>query len=205
MQIGAPASVCQKPTTKPANGNQQHIPDGSPVSYPDNPPAFGKGTGATCCCFSRAARRSALRARICSGDGLEAAGFGRATGASTVTGGRSDCFAFAPETDATAIRPATALTFLPETVSKPSALALTAANERNDRGDPRSSYSTIPGPVLETLRQCAFLADRIVYRSEAEALRLGSILGIFACPATIAPPRDATVPARGATACFTRR
>ena len=41
-QIGAPASVCQKPTTKPANGNQQHIPDGSPVSYPDNPPAFGE-------------------------------------------------------------------------------------------------------------------------------------------------------------------
>jgi hypothetical protein len=41
-QIGSPASTCQKPTTKPANGNQQHIPDGSPVSYPDNPPAFGE-------------------------------------------------------------------------------------------------------------------------------------------------------------------
>jgi hypothetical protein len=41
-QIGAPASSCQKPITKPATGNQQHLPDGSPVSYPDNPPAFGK-------------------------------------------------------------------------------------------------------------------------------------------------------------------
>src|SRR5262245_30995980 len=41
-QIGAPASACQKPTTKPANGNQQHLPDGAPVSYPDNPPAFGQ-------------------------------------------------------------------------------------------------------------------------------------------------------------------
>ena len=41
-QIGAPASVCQKVTTKPANGNQQHLPDGSAVTYPDSPPAFGK-------------------------------------------------------------------------------------------------------------------------------------------------------------------
>jgi len=41
-QIGAPAGACQKPTTKPATGNQQHLPDGSPISYPDNPPAFGK-------------------------------------------------------------------------------------------------------------------------------------------------------------------
>ena len=41
-KIGSPASACQKPTTKPANGNQQHIPDGSPVSYPDSPPAFGE-------------------------------------------------------------------------------------------------------------------------------------------------------------------
>jgi hypothetical protein len=40
--IGAPASVCQAPTTKPATGNQQHLPDGSPISYPDNPPAFGQ-------------------------------------------------------------------------------------------------------------------------------------------------------------------
>jgi hypothetical protein len=41
-EIGAPASVCQDPTTKPAEGNQQHLPDGAPVSYPDNPPAFGE-------------------------------------------------------------------------------------------------------------------------------------------------------------------
>ena len=40
--IGAPASVCQPVTTKPADGNQQHLADGSPVSYPDSPPAFGK-------------------------------------------------------------------------------------------------------------------------------------------------------------------
>lgn len=40
--IGAPASVCQPVTTKKATGNQQHIPDGSPVSYPEAPPAFGK-------------------------------------------------------------------------------------------------------------------------------------------------------------------
>jgi hypothetical protein len=40
--IGAPASACRKPITKPANGNQQHIPDGSPVTYPDAPPAFGE-------------------------------------------------------------------------------------------------------------------------------------------------------------------
>jgi hypothetical protein len=40
--IGAPASVCQKVTTKPADGNQQHLADGSPISYPDAPPAFGK-------------------------------------------------------------------------------------------------------------------------------------------------------------------
>jgi hypothetical protein len=40
--IGSPASVCQKVTTKPADGNQQHLPDGSPVSYTDAPPAFGK-------------------------------------------------------------------------------------------------------------------------------------------------------------------
>jgi hypothetical protein len=41
-EIGAAASVCQEPTTKPATGEQQHLPDGSPISYPDNPPAFGE-------------------------------------------------------------------------------------------------------------------------------------------------------------------
>ena len=40
--IGSPASSCQKPTTKPATGNQEHLPDGSAVSYTDAPPAFGK-------------------------------------------------------------------------------------------------------------------------------------------------------------------
>jgi hypothetical protein len=41
-QIGSSAAVCQKPVTKPATGNQQHLPDGSPISYSDNPPAFGE-------------------------------------------------------------------------------------------------------------------------------------------------------------------
>jgi hypothetical protein len=41
-EIGSPASVCQKVTTKPAEGNQQHLPDGSPILYNDSPPAFGK-------------------------------------------------------------------------------------------------------------------------------------------------------------------
>ena len=40
--IGAPASVCQPVTTKPADGNQQHLADGSAVTYTDAPPAFGK-------------------------------------------------------------------------------------------------------------------------------------------------------------------
>jgi hypothetical protein len=40
--IGSPASSCQKPTTKPATGNQEHLADGSPVDYTDSPPAFGK-------------------------------------------------------------------------------------------------------------------------------------------------------------------
>jgi hypothetical protein len=40
--IGAPASTCQKITTKPAEGNQQHVPTGTPVDYQDAPPAFGK-------------------------------------------------------------------------------------------------------------------------------------------------------------------
>jgi hypothetical protein len=41
-QIGAPASVCGKETTKPATGNQQHVPDGQEIFYPDAPPAFGE-------------------------------------------------------------------------------------------------------------------------------------------------------------------
>jgi Protein of unknown function (DUF3105) len=41
-KIGAPASVCGKETTKPATGNQQHVPDGQEIFYPDSPPAFGE-------------------------------------------------------------------------------------------------------------------------------------------------------------------
>ena len=40
-EIGAPASVCEDITTKPANGNQEHVPDGQQVTYEDAPPAFG--------------------------------------------------------------------------------------------------------------------------------------------------------------------
>lgn len=41
-EIGAEASVCQKVTTKPAEGNQDHVEVGTPMSYPDAPPAFGQ-------------------------------------------------------------------------------------------------------------------------------------------------------------------
>lgn len=41
-QIGSSASSCQKVTTKPATGNQQHLADGAPITYTDSPPAFGK-------------------------------------------------------------------------------------------------------------------------------------------------------------------
>jgi hypothetical protein len=40
-QIGAAASVCRPEISKKANGNQQHLADGSTVAYPDAPPAFG--------------------------------------------------------------------------------------------------------------------------------------------------------------------
>jgi hypothetical protein len=39
--IGAAASVCQKATTKKADGNQEHVPVNTPVDYADAPPAFG--------------------------------------------------------------------------------------------------------------------------------------------------------------------
>jgi len=39
--IGAPATVCQKATTKKATGNQEHVPEGQLVNYTDAPPAFG--------------------------------------------------------------------------------------------------------------------------------------------------------------------
>jgi hypothetical protein len=41
-KIGSPASVCGKITTKKATGNQQHVPDGQQIFYPDAPPAFGE-------------------------------------------------------------------------------------------------------------------------------------------------------------------
>jgi hypothetical protein len=40
-KIGSAASVCQKITTKKADGNQQHVPVNTAVDYPDAPPAFG--------------------------------------------------------------------------------------------------------------------------------------------------------------------
>ena len=39
--IGAPASSCGDITTKPADGNQQHVPTGTNVTYSTAPPAFG--------------------------------------------------------------------------------------------------------------------------------------------------------------------
>jgi Protein of unknown function (DUF3105) len=39
--IGAAASACQDVTTKKADGNQQHVPIGTPVDYKEAPPAFG--------------------------------------------------------------------------------------------------------------------------------------------------------------------
>ena len=40
-KIGSAASVCAKITTKPADGNQEHVPVDTPVDYADAPPAFG--------------------------------------------------------------------------------------------------------------------------------------------------------------------
>jgi len=39
--IGASAASCQKITTKKADGNQQHVPEGQTVDYTTAPPAFG--------------------------------------------------------------------------------------------------------------------------------------------------------------------
>lgn len=41
-QIGAPASACGSITTRPATGNQEHVAEGTQLSYLDAPPAFGK-------------------------------------------------------------------------------------------------------------------------------------------------------------------
>jgi hypothetical protein len=40
-EIGAPASTCEKITTKKADGNQNHVPQGTTVDYTTAPPAFG--------------------------------------------------------------------------------------------------------------------------------------------------------------------
>lgn len=40
-KIGAPASACEKVETKPATGSQDHVQPGTPIPYPDSPPAFG--------------------------------------------------------------------------------------------------------------------------------------------------------------------
>lgn len=40
-EIGAPASSCQDIETKKADGNQNHVPVGTPVDYSTAPPAFG--------------------------------------------------------------------------------------------------------------------------------------------------------------------
>ena len=41
-EIGKPASSCQEIKTEKAEGNQDHVPVGTPMSYPDAPPAFGQ-------------------------------------------------------------------------------------------------------------------------------------------------------------------
>src|SRR5882757_867567 len=99
------------------------------------PPALGNGTAATGVdCGRCAARRKAVRARSWAAEGFAAAGRWRATGASTVTGGRLDCWASAPENDATAIRPATAVTVLPELFSMDWLTDLIAVSKRSDFG-----------------------------------------------------------------------
>ena len=40
--IGAEASVCQDVTTETAEGSQDHVDVGTPMTYPDSPPAFGQ-------------------------------------------------------------------------------------------------------------------------------------------------------------------
>ena len=39
--IGAPASVCQEPITKPSEGNNEHVDESQQVPYEDAPPVFG--------------------------------------------------------------------------------------------------------------------------------------------------------------------
>ncbi|EON23064.1 hypothetical protein CF8_2979 [Nocardioides sp. CF8] len=41
-EIGAAADACGEITTKKANGSQEHVDPGTPISYEDSPPAFGQ-------------------------------------------------------------------------------------------------------------------------------------------------------------------
>jgi hypothetical protein len=41
-KIGAAASVCEDPTTAAAEGNQDHVSPGTPITLTGNPPAFGQ-------------------------------------------------------------------------------------------------------------------------------------------------------------------
>ena len=40
--IGAAADVCAEVETKKAEGSQDHVQPGTPITYPDSPPAFGQ-------------------------------------------------------------------------------------------------------------------------------------------------------------------
>lgn len=40
--LGAPASACEEPTTRPAEGSQQHVEETQEVEYQHAPPAFGE-------------------------------------------------------------------------------------------------------------------------------------------------------------------
>ncbi len=39
--LGSPATACGEVETTKADGNQQHVPEGTPVEYEQSPPAFG--------------------------------------------------------------------------------------------------------------------------------------------------------------------
>jgi hypothetical protein len=103
----------------------------------------------------------AERARSCSGEGFDAAGRGRATGASTVTGGRLDCCASAPENDATAIKPATAETFRPELLSGFSFAELFVADARNDFGILALLINPIPKIQLQLIHAFALRVESL--------------------------------------------
>lgn len=45
LGVSQSAAGCRAPTTKTATGNNEHLNPGTPISYPDHPPAFGKHWG----------------------------------------------------------------------------------------------------------------------------------------------------------------